>query len=181
MTANKNIKIKPVDERNWADFEALFQSKGAPSYCWCMAWRKNRDEQKQNTSKSRKKFIKQRVSAGTPIGLLAYIDNEAIGWCSIAPRETHRRLGGDESIDKVWSITCFFIKREFRNKGLQHLLIEHAKKYAKKNRAKYVEAYPVEPKSPSYRFMGFIKSFDKAGFNFVKKAGTRRHVMTYQL
>ena len=47
--------------------------------------------------------------------------------------------------------------------------------------AKYIEAYPVEPDSPSYRFMGFIKTFEKAGFNFVKKVGTRRHVMTYKL
>jgi hypothetical protein len=43
--------------------------------------------------------------------------------------------------------------------------------------AKYLEAYPVKPDSPSYRFMGFIQTFEKAAFSFVKKAGTRRHVM----
>ena len=81
----------------------------------------------------------------------------------------------------VWSIVCFFIKKEFRDKGLIDWLIENAKKYARKNGAKYLEAYPVDIDSPSYRFMGFIKTFKKAGFNFVKKTGTRRNVMTFRL
>jgi hypothetical protein len=84
-------------------------------------------------------------------------------------------------LEKVWSIACFFIKREFRDQGLIDILIEQAKKYAKKNGAKYLEAYPVQPDSPSYRFMGFINTFEKADFSFVKKAGSRRNVMTYKL
>ena len=117
----------------------------------------------------------------TPIGLLTYIGNEAIAWCSIAPRETYQRLGGDETLEDVWSIACFFIKKEHRDQGIIDLLIDKAKKYARKNHAKYLEAYPVETDSPSYQFMGFIRTFEKAGFSFVKKAGTRRHVMTCKL
>ena len=181
MTVIKKIKVKPVDKNNWKDFETLFKSKGAPSYCWCMAWRMTKDELKHNNSASRKKFIKQRVWSKTPIGLLAYIDDEAIAWCSIAPRETYQRLGGDERLEGVWSIACFFIKKEHRDQGLIDVLIENAKKYARKNGAKYLEAYPVDPDSPSYRFMGFIKTFEKADFDFVKKAGTRRNVMTCKL
>lgn len=177
----KNIKIKPVVEGNWKDFESLFQSKGGPSYCWCMAWRMTKEELKHNNSANRKKFIRKRVSEKIPIGLLAYAEEKAIAWCSIAPRESYQRLGGDEGLEKAWSIACFFIKREYRDQGLIDLLIENAKKYARKRGAKWLEAYPVETSSPSYRFMGFIHSFEKAGFRFVKKAGTRRHVMTCKL
>src|SRR4051812_17762270 len=106
MTTLKNIKIKPVDKKNWTDFETLFQSKGGPSYCWCMAWRMTKEELKQNTSSNRKIFIQERVWTKTPIGLLAYTANEPIAWCSIAPRETYQRLGGDESLENVWSIAC---------------------------------------------------------------------------
>lgn len=181
MKAIEGIEFKPVDKTTWDDFETLFESKGGPSYCWCMAWRMTKEELKQNTSPNRKKFIKQRIGSGIPIGLLAYIEKNAIAWCSVAPRETYRRLGGDERVEKVWSIACFYIKREYRDKGLIDVLIEHAKKYARENGAEYVEAYPVDPDSPSYRHMGFIKTFEKAGFDFVKKAGTRRHVMTCKL
>jgi GNAT superfamily N-acetyltransferase len=181
MTSLKNLKIKPVGKRNWADFEGLFQSQGGPSYCWCMAWRMTKEELKENTSANRKKFIQQRVMDKTPIGLLAYMNSEPIAWCSVAPRETYQRLGGDESFENVWSIACFYIKKEFRDIGLIDLLIENAKKYAKKNGAKYLEAYPVDPDSPSYRFMGFVKTFEKVDFTFLKKTGTRRNVMIYKL
>ena len=181
MATTKKIKTKPVDETTWDDFEKLFELKGSPHYCWCMVWRLTKDEQKRNSTANRKKFIKKRVLSQTPIGLLAYIDDEPVAWCSVAPRETHQRLGGDESIDKVWSITCFFVRKEYREQGLVDQLIIHAQKYARKNGARYIEAYPVAPESPSYRFMGFTKTFKKANFKFVKKAGTRRNVMTYKL
>jgi hypothetical protein len=47
--------------------------------------------------------------------------------------------------------------------------------------ARYVEAYPVEPDSPSYRFMGFKTTFEKAGFKFIKIKGKLRNVMLYEL
>ena len=40
-----------------------------------------------------------------------------------------------------------------------------------------IEAYPVDPASPSYRFMGFIPAFERAGFTEIGTAGTRRHIM----
>jgi GNAT superfamily N-acetyltransferase len=181
MESEEAIVIKPVDTTNWVDFESLFQAKGGPSYCWCMVWRMTKDELKQNTSACRKEFIKQRVLSGIPIGLLGYSKGEAIAWCSVAPRETHQRLGGDETIENVWSITCFYIKRDYRKRGLMKLLLKNAMNYAKENGAEYIEAYPVETSSPSYRFMGFVKTFEEAGFNYIKMAGTRRHVMVHKI
>lgn len=146
-----------------------------------MAWRMTKEELKHNDSRHRKKYIKERIWSNTPIGLLAYINKVPVAWCSVAPRETYQRLGGDERLEKVWSIACFYIKKEYRGQGLIDLLIESAKKLAKKKGAQFLEAYAVKPDSPSYRFMGFIGTFEKAGFTFVKKEGTRRHVMTYKL
>lgn len=40
---------------------------------------------------------------------------------------------------------------------------------------------PRGPRFPSYRFMGFVSSFRKAGFEEVGRAGTRRHVMRLRL
>jgi len=171
------IETKPVDTTTWDDFEKLFRSKGGPSYCWCMAWRMNKEELKQNTTANRYAFLKQRIWRGTPAGLLAYLDGEPAAWCSIAPRDSHHRLGGDESLKNVWSITCFYVKREYRNMGLSKKLIAAAERYALENGAEYVEAYPVLPSSSSYRHMGFVKTFEAAGYEFRKMAGSRRHVM----
>jgi GNAT superfamily N-acetyltransferase len=181
MLINNEIEIRPVNKINWNDFETLFTSKGGPKYCWCMAWRMTKEELKNNTSECRKAYIKNRVFANIPIGILAYIDNEAIAWCSVAPWETYQRIGGDERINNVWSIACFYIKREYRKKGITNILIESAKSYARENGAKYIEAYPVNEDSPSYRFLGYVKQFEKAGFKHIKKEGKRRNVMTVEL
>jgi hypothetical protein len=60
-------------------------------------------------------------------------------------------------------------------------LIEAAADYAKRNGATVLEAYPVDPDSPSYRFMGFVPTFEAAGFEEIGRAGTRRHVMSRSL
>lgn len=50
--------------------------------------------------------------------------------------------------------------------------------YAQENGAVAIEAYPVEPNSPSYRFMGFVQTFEEIGFKEIGRAGSRRHIMT---
>ncbi len=178
MPALKNYTVKPVDNSTWNDFEKLFESEGSPHHCWCMVWhikRSNSDKQ------WRKNQMHESVKKKVPIGLLAYSGKEPVAWCSVAPRNTYKALGGDETIDNVWSLVCFFIKREYRGKGISKLLIEKASDYASKNGAGYLEAYPVSSDSHSYRFMGFVPVFEKLGFRFVKMAGSKRHVMLLEL
>lgn len=157
------------------------EARGSPHSCWCTAWIDVEKQNKKAEKSEKKATMKARVEGGIPIGLLAYSGGQAIGWCAIAPRETYRALGGDESKDQVWSVVCFFIKRDFRGQGVSNLLLAEATEYAKTNGARYVEGYPVAKDSPSYRFMGFKPSFEKAEFEFVKPAGARRNVMVKTL
>lgn len=184
-TFNPTLTVHEVDASHWPDFERLFESRGGPKDCWCMAWRPAGAEARNANGSARKAAIKARVDDGVPIGLLGYIDDDPIAWCSIAPRSTYRPLRGeDESIERageVWSLVCFFIRREFRGQGVTEQLIEAAADYAKRNGATVLEAYPVDPGSPSYRFMGYVPTFEAAGFEEIGRAGTRRHVMRRSL
>ena len=177
-----DFEFQAVDKARWNDLERFFESKGGPHYCWCMAWRRMQSSRRGKGGKeARKSSLKDYVDRQLPVGLLAYRQSEPIAWCSIAPRETYRSLGGDVSKEDVWSLVCFFVKRPFRNQGLTTQLIREAIQYAKSNGARYVEAYPVDPDSPIYRFMGLVPSFEQAGFQFVKNAGSRRRVMILEL
>jgi len=167
-----------VNASRWSDFERLFESRGGPKACWCMVWRSTPDEAKHKDGVSRKAAIASRVSAGVPIGLLGYVDGEPVAWCSVAPRSTYRRLVDDDSSDEgIWSIACFFVVRRLRGQGITHRIINAAIEHARAHGARIVEAYPVDPNSPSYRFMGFVPVFEQAGFREVGPAGSRRHVM----
>lgn len=132
----------------------------------------------------RKAALKRQVDEGVPIGLLGCDGDEPVAWCSIAPRPTFRPLGGpeDDTIDpeRVWSIVCFFVRRDHRGQGVFRQLLEGAIAHAQAQGA-VLEAYPVAPDSPSYRFMGFVPNFEAAGFEEVGRAGTRRHVMRLRL
>jgi GNAT superfamily N-acetyltransferase len=119
-----------------------------------------------------------RIQAGTPVGLLGYANEEPVAWCSVAPRSTYRPLVSSEASDKgIWSIACFFVVRRLRGTGVMEQIIAAAVRLALAHGASVVEAYPVEPDSPSYRFMGFVPVFEKAGFAEVGREGKRRHVM----
>jgi len=176
-----DVVTRPVTRENWADFEAFFSSHSMLRHCWCMDWRLTREEQKQNDTAGRKSHMRRRIEGGVPVGILAYRDGKPVAWCSVGPRETFRNLRGDESLDGAWSITCFFVPKDLRGQGLTRALMAGAKAYALENGAKHLEGYPVERDSPSYRFMGHLDMFERAGFAFVKNAGLRRRVMTLRL
>ena len=156
------LRFRNIDRDHWADFAELFEARGGPKSCWCMVWRASAAEAKHKDGTSRRTQIKSRVDGGTAIGLVGYLDNQPVAWCSIAPRETYRPLGGpaaEPTTERIWSLACLFIKRDHRGKGFTSQLITAAIAQATAHRATMVEAYPVDADSPSYRFMGFVDTF----------------------
>jgi|WetSurMetagenome_2_1015567.scaffolds.fasta_scaffold35747_4 GNAT superfamily N-acetyltransferase len=176
---NVTLTFREVNQDTWPDLEQLFESRGGPKYCWCIVWRVAPAERKQLNNSGRKADLKHRVDTAIPIGLVGYLDHEPVAWCSIAPRPTFLGLGGieDSAEENVWSLTCFFVKRMLRRKGIIRQIISAAVAHATLKGATIVEAYPVDPESPSYRFMGYVESFKAAGFEEVGRAGSRRHVL----
>ncbi|NUS19810.1 MAG: GNAT family N-acetyltransferase [Mesorhizobium sp.] len=171
------IRFVEVTRDTRGRFEDLFEQPGAPKYCWCMAWRHSSREHIENDEK--KRMMMARIDAGTPVGIVAELDGKPVGWCSVAPRETYRKLSKqqDDSETGIWSIVCFYVPRTLRGGGLASALLDAAIDYAFAKGARIVEAYPVDEAAPSYRFMGFRDMFVARGFHEVGTAGTRRHVM----
>ena len=133
--------------------------------------------------KSLKNGLCGRVRAGVPVGLLAYEGEISVGWISIAPRETFRNMGGPAAgpDELIYAINCFFIPRALRGAGLGQKLLRGAIDHARDMGASVLEATPVVPDSASYRFMGFVPSFEREGFKHICDAGTRRKVMRLSL
>jgi hypothetical protein len=147
-----------------------------------MVWRKGA---KSTKGPDRKVAMQDIVCNNIPVGLLGYEEGLPVAWCSIAPRTSHRDLGGlaetPANEEQVWSLTCLFLVRRLRNLGLMPQIIDSAVSLAQRKGATVVEAYPVAKDSPSFRFMGFVHTFLAAGFEEVALAGSRRHVMRKNL
>ncbi len=174
-----------VDRGRWVDLERLFEAPDGPKHCWCMVWRSMPKGASRADPQAKKDALESRVRDGVPIGILGYLDREPVPWCSIAPRTTYRDLGGvnapGDEPGTIWSLVCFFVPRRLRGQGMARRIIEAAVVHARSRGAKVVEAYPVAPDSPSYRFMGRLTTFRAMGFHEVGTAGTRRHVMRLSL
>jgi GNAT superfamily N-acetyltransferase len=179
----KVIEIHRVTPERLADLEELFESRGTLRGCRCMIFRAGVNGKVPPPSgPARKKAMRALVQSGIPVGLLGYSEGTPVAWCSVAPRTTFPGLivvGARD--DPVWSLTCFYIRPEFRGEGLQRKLLDAAIQEARTRGAKALEAYPVEPSSPSYRFGGFIPFFERAGFREVGRLGSRRNVMRRQI
>jgi len=180
--AEDGLRFAEVDRDRWRDLAKLFESPGGPKFCWCMAWRPMRHRAGPAGGRRHRAALQRRVRAGVPIGLLAYQDDQPVAWCSVAPRSTFRHLGGEDDLDgNVWSVVCFYVPRRMRRKGLMRRLLAAAIDTARRHGASVLEAYPVDPDSPSFRFMGYVTVFRAAGFRSVGRAGMRRHVMRLEL
>ncbi len=126
------------------------------------------------------------IQSGQVPGILAYLGNEPIGWCSIAPREAFPVLDRSPTLrridDKqVWSIVCFFIAKEYRNFGYSKALIQAGCAFARAQGTKIVEAYPLKSKKPKVKsynsYMGFHKTFKELGFEDMMSRSQVRPIM----
>jgi GNAT superfamily N-acetyltransferase len=182
LTASKYdpplLECHPLTVERWDDLSSLFEHHGNPGYCWCTFWRLPGHEYQRLDSSGRKKAFETLVNAGVPTGVLGYLDGKPVGWCSIAPRETYLRLERSTALKRiddvpVWSVVCFFVNRKTRGLGLSLKLLQAGVTYAISQGARVIEGYPIEPRideagnlhpPTSYRFMGSVLTFEKAGF-----------------
>jgi GNAT superfamily N-acetyltransferase len=176
----------PVIQERLPDLEQFSTQNGKFRFCSCMRWRMTSSEFQSSSKEARVAELERRICQGDPVGLLAYAEGEPIAWCSIAPRNLYARLERYRALPRiddaeVWSLVCFFVDRRFRRQGMILHLIRAAIDYARSQGAQIIEAYPVEPESPSYTYMGSPTTFQRAGFRDVTPAGQTRQVMRYEI
>jgi GNAT superfamily N-acetyltransferase len=178
------LKFHAVTPERLPDLERFSAQHGKFRYCSCMRWRMTSAEYKRSTKESRVAALAERVCEHVPVGVLAYLDGEPVGWCSVAPRETYAALERFRALPRldsapVWSVVCFFVDRHARRQGVTLGLLKAAVKYAATQGAGIIEGYPVKPGPRLYTYMGSPATFEQAGFRDVTPAGQVRQVMRY--
>ena len=136
-------------------------------------------------------LVTERVVAVNPeskqleVELLAYDGKTAIGWCAVAPRGEYVALGRSrvlKPIDAapVWSVSCLFVAKEHRRRGVSVGLLKAAVEFVRKQGGEVVEGYPVEPHSetapPPFIWTGTISAFERAGFKEAARGSPARPI-----
>lgn len=173
------IAVHPLTPDRWSDLESLFGPNGAIAGCWCMWWRIGHAYHSRGVSANKASF-KKIVKKGPPPGLLAFDGDVPVGWCQVTPRSelpylNRSRILAPPDDMPVWSVSCFYIRRGHRRKGVMTALVSAAVKFAKKMGAPALEAYPRDNGTPGSAgaYTGLRSTFDKAGFKEIVRRGAR--------
>lgn len=182
------LTFQPTTPSRWSDVEELFGERGACGGCWCMFWRLPRKQFEAGKGAKNKKAFKALVQSGSKPGVIAYHNQEPIGWCAVAPREQYIALERSRILqpvddEPVWSISCLFVKKGYRRQGISSQLLRAAVDLAAKQGARVVEGYPVEPsmeKMPDpFLWHGIPSAFLAAGFKEVVRRSQSRPIMRF--
>ncbi len=182
------LKLEALTPSRWRDLEMLFGERGACGGCGCMWWRMKRAEFKQGKGEKNRKAFKKIVACGEVPGIIAYCGGEPVGWCALAPREKYPVLENSRILapidgEPVWSVVCFFVARHYRGRGITSQLLKAAIDYARKQGARIVEGYPVDPKKGRmpdvFVYTGLEAAFRAAGFVEVLRRSKTRPIMRY--
>jgi GNAT superfamily N-acetyltransferase len=142
---------------------------------------------RRRPGKTNKAAFREIVKRGPPPGLLAFADDVAVGWCQLTPRDQLPQLDRGWRLKRVddlpvWSISCFYVRKGYRRRGITSVLIAAALKTAKHARAPAIEAYPLDRNlTPSTTSTGIASTFERAGFKTVARRVPPRPIMRHDL
>lgn len=187
MTEELDLSFHPLTHKLWRDFELLFGDNGACGCCWCMFWKLRGKAFSENTGNKARQMQKSIVDSKNVPGLLAYSEGYPVGWIAVEsriayPKLAHSRVLKPIDDQEVWSITCFFIEKKHRHKGIAVELLKAAIEYVKNRGGNIVEGYPVVSKKDQpapFIFTGTASAFIKAGFKEVARNSLTRPIFRF--
>jgi len=188
QTKETSWDFQALTPKRWADFEELFGEHGATGGCWCMWWRLTGKEFDAQKGERNRRAMKAIVDCGRIPGILAYHEGRAVGWCSVAPRGEFPRLERSRLLkpvdsQRVWSVMCFFVAKEYRHRGVAERVLKAAVEYVRKQGGRIVEGYAVEPKEGKipdlFAYHGPASLYRSVGFKEVARRSETRPMMRF--
>lgn len=179
------LTVRALTPDLWPALEDLFGKPGASNGCWCMYWRIGSLYRQRPRDENRSAF-RRIVKRGPPPGLLAFDGDVAVGWCQLTPRSDlaylDRGWAALARVDDVpvWSISCFYVRRGYRRKGVTSALIDAALAAARRAGAPAVEAYPYDSDA-GCAYTGYASTFARAGFEEVARRKEDRPILRHDL
>lgn len=187
---------RPANEATVEDVEAVFATAGA-SRCRCQALKVAGWIWRDSTQDERDAALLEQTACGTDgptSGLIGYVDGEPAGWVAVEPRANYPRLWArkqpwmrmDPELEGVWSVTCFVVRKGFRQSGLTYELADATVDYGARVGARVLEGYPIEPAEGKTVIwdeasVGLLQVFLEAGYEVVASPTLRRRVVRRQL
>ena len=140
---------------------------------------------KSEMSSHNRKRKKALVAQGRSHGIIVYSGNQPVGWCQYGLKDElpridrgrfYRKLGLEDVPRRLWRMSCFFVDRDYRGRGVARTALKAALESIKEQGGGVVEAYPVVSKALSaeaqWIWFGTPSMFRRERFKPVSPLGT---------
>jgi GNAT superfamily N-acetyltransferase len=181
------ITVHPVTPERWPDLVAVFGTRGAnASWCWCQQW-----TPRGRTTGDNRSALQGELEAELPPGLLAYRDDEPVGWARVGPRAGYPLVTENRALSRLtadgadaWWTACFAVRTGHRGTGVGVALLRGAIDFAREHGARTLEGYPVDVGALTAKkvgtsglYTGTRSMFVAAGFEEVARTVPTRPIM----
>lgn len=184
------FRTRELAPGSWPDFEALFaRNDGVQDGCWCMFYhreRPNRDQPRVDRIAQNRRDHRALVRRGDAHGILVYDGDAVVGWCQFGravqlPRidqgRKYRQLRARLARAADWRITCFFVDRPYRRRGISTVALHAALNAIRRRGGGIVEAYPTTNRQAVAMWFGTVGMFHGEGFTRVADFGRSNVLM----
>ncbi|MEO8356314.1 MAG: GNAT family N-acetyltransferase, partial [Chloroflexota bacterium] len=118
---------------------------------------------------------------------LAYLHGDVVGWVAVEPRSVYPKLAHSRALkpvddQPVWSVTCFFVAKEFRKRGITVELLKAVVGHVRSQGGRILEGYPVDVNRDMpapFIHTGTASAFLQAGFREVARHTPTRPIFRY--
>jgi GNAT superfamily N-acetyltransferase len=192
------VQVRPATPDRWPDVVTVFGRRGEdPSWCWCRRFVAGPPGPSGPSAESEPELNHRDAlhdeihHAAVAPGLLAYVDDRAVGWSRVGPRSALPGVRGNRALARVltddpgaWWVACFAVDNRHRHSGIGSALLEAAVSFARDHGATALEGHPVDVGAlraaqvgGSAIFTGTMAMFSAAGFTEVARTYPTRPVM----
>ncbi|HEY6627509.1 MAG TPA: GNAT family N-acetyltransferase [Acidimicrobiia bacterium] len=181
-------QVKPLDKETWPDFASLVERhNGVWGGCWCLEFHPEGSQK----GVDRRALKEQRVNENRAHAALVFDGDLCIGWCQFGspdelPRIKFGRAYGEAAAEPPeWRITCFFVDKAYRHKGVAAAALKGALSEIARLGGGTVESSPddVEGRkvSNSFLYNANLAMFEKQGFERTRQLGKNSWLVTKEV
>ena len=181
------FSVKPLDASTWDAFAALVERhNGVWGGCWCMGFHAKGPGWGVSAALNRAEK-QQRVADGQAHAALVFDGADCVGWCQFGRTAELPRIKSLKAYQAAltalpdWRITCFFVARRKRGKGVAAAALDGALAEIARLGGGVVESYPdvIEEAKLARGFghNGSIAMFERRGFTRQRQIAKNRWVV----